>query len=616
MRTTRHFFARCFLAAAAIFFSLAQAGAAEEEKKPEFKSAVYFGGSGNQGAAQDGMGLAVAGSKLYVSGADLTLFGGQALAACYTLPPGGSPVWALRWPNMKGNGWWNDEAFPAVAVTEEGVYYAGRSWGQTTDGVGGRETKGVLVKFPLTGATGPGVGGALWIAEPHFFPYTGIETFIGVAAVREGGSTFLYATGRGQSDGSNNTAVLAKFDTAGRVLWTKVLGRGEHAEWSQGDSVVAHNGSIYVAGYTHWQGIQSWLGLKNPIRPHAGLWKVDPNGNVLWARESPQPIYQNSGALIKVAASGKFLYVACTREVGTDGVFTYDLLVLKYDEAGNLLWSKEWGSVKDEVSMGLAVTDNRLYAVGHTTGWVGGGKDVFLVEMDPESGSVLSAVYHGGKYDDVAYEVKVVGTDLHIVGDSKSALEGGNLEGQSDLVLLRYTLSGAVPVLDVSIDIRPESFPNPVNPKSKGNLPVAILSTPAFDAPALVDRATLTFGRTGLEKSLLSVKRCVKEDVNGDGRPDLLCHFDTQACAFQPGDTRGLLMGKTVKGRSLVGSDSVVVVPAKKGGEEEEEKWKQTKPPAPSPEGPKFHPVPKKSPESAKPPTTEAEGLKRGEIGY
>lgn len=537
-----------------------------EEKGPEFKEACYFGGAGDQGAAQDGMGIAASATRLYLSGADLSLYGGQALAACYAIPPGSSPVWSFRWPNVKGNGWWNDESFPAIAVTEEGVYCAGRSWALVTDGVGDKETKAVLVKFPLTGATGPAAGGALWIAEPHFFPYTGIETFIGLAAAEEAGVPTLYAAGRGQSNGSNNTAVAAKFDSAGKVLWTKVLGKTEPAAWSQGDSVKVHNGSIYVAGYTHWQGYQSYLGSKNPIRPHAGLWKLDPSGNVLWARESAQPIYQNSGAPITVAALGKFLYVACTREVGSNGVFTYDLLVLKYDEAGNLLWSKEWGSVKDEIPTGLAVTDNRLYAVGYTTGWLGGGKDVFLVEMDPDSGNVLSAVYHGGKYDDVAHGVQVVGTDLYIVGDSKSST--GNL-GQSEVMLLRYTLTREPPVLTVSIDIKPGSFPNSIQPGSEGNIPVAILSSAEFNAPKWVDPNSLTFGRTGDEKSL-QLGKVHPEDVNGDGLLDFVCHFDTPKTGFQVGDLRGILKGKLLSGRLFVGIDSVRILEKKQTKEPRE----------------------------------------------
>ena len=114
----------------------------------------------------------------------------------------------------------------------------------------------------------------------------------------------------------------------------------------------------------------------------------------------------------------------------------------------------------------------------------------------------------------------------------------------------------------VEIDIKPGSFPNSINPKSKGTIPVAILSTADFDAPGQVDKTSLTFGRTGDEQS---VAFCNKggEDVNGDGRLDQVCHFETQKTGFQRGDTAGTLRGKTVDGVSIEGRDSVKVVPPK-----------------------------------------------------
>jgi hypothetical protein len=49
--------------------------------------------------------------------------------------------------------------------------------------------------------------------------------------------------------------------------------------------------------------------------------------------------------------------------------------------------------------------------------------------------------------------------------------------------------------------------------------------------------------------------------VNGDGLPDLVCLFKTQATGFQLGDFKGVLKGKTITGRSLIGSDSIRIVP-------------------------------------------------------
>lgn len=111
----------------------------------------------------------------------------------------------------------------------------------------------------------------------------------------------------------------------------------------------------------------------------------------------------------------------------------------------------------------------------------------------------------------------------------------------------------------VGIDIKPGSFPNSINPKSRGTIPVAILSTPDFDAPEEVDKTSLAFGRTGDEDSLAFCTKSA-EDVNSDGLLDQVCHFNTQDTAFQMGDTEGILRGMTVDGRPIEGRDSVRII--------------------------------------------------------
>jgi hypothetical protein len=134
-------------------------------------------------------------------------------------------------------------------------------------------------------------------------------------------------------------------------------------------------------------------------------------------------------------------------------------------------------------------------------------------------------------------------------------------DGVEPVVITTTTVAGvaAAPAeLTVPIDIRPGGTPNPINPRSQGSIPVAILSTPVFDAPGQVDQLSLRFGPTGDENSLL---RCHPEDVNQDGRFDLLCHFDTQRAAFAEGDVAGIVKGQTLTGRPIRGMDSVRIVP-------------------------------------------------------
>lgn len=114
--------------------------------------------------------------------------------------------------------------------------------------------------------------------------------------------------------------------------------------------------------------------------------------------------------------------------------------------------------------------------------------------------------------------------------------------------------------IEVDIDIKPGSAPNSIDPSSAGVTPVGILSTPDFDAPSELDKASLTFGRTGDEPSLAFCPAS-PEDVNSDGLLDQVCHFETQVTGFQLGDTEGILRGQTVDGVSIEGRDAVRIVP-------------------------------------------------------
>jgi probable HAF family extracellular repeat protein len=119
------------------------------------------------------------------------------------------------------------------------------------------------------------------------------------------------------------------------------------------------------------------------------------------------------------------------------------------------------------------------------------------------------------------------------------------------------------PVIDVNIDLKPLGEPNIINwRQNHGKIAVAVLSTPDFNAPDMVDMNSLTFGRTGDEASFASCDdRTV--DVNRDRRKDLICHFYKEYTDFQCGDTEGILKGQTKEGVPIEGRDSVWVVPCR-----------------------------------------------------
>jgi len=124
----------------------------------------------------------------------------------------------------------------------------------------------------------------------------------------------------------------------------------------------------------------------------------------------------------------------------------------------------------------------------------------------------------------------------------------------SDQALSPEDFLNALPE-EVVIDIKPGSFPNSINPDSKGVIPVAILTTDDFDATTVVPE-TVGFG----PGDALPVHWAL-EDVDGDGDIDMILHFKTQDTGISEGDTEATLTGGTIDGIPISGTDSVRTVP-------------------------------------------------------
>lgn len=111
----------------------------------------------------------------------------------------------------------------------------------------------------------------------------------------------------------------------------------------------------------------------------------------------------------------------------------------------------------------------------------------------------------------------------------------------------------------VPVDIKPGSDPNSINPRNKGVIPVAILTTDTFDATT-VDPLSVEFGPNGATEA--HGKGNI-EDADGDGDSDLVLHFNTQDTGIQYGDTEATLTGKTLDGQAIEGIDSINTVGCK-----------------------------------------------------
>lgn len=112
------------------------------------------------------------------------------------------------------------------------------------------------------------------------------------------------------------------------------------------------------------------------------------------------------------------------------------------------------------------------------------------------------------------------------------------------------------------IDVKPGTSPNVLNTTSNGVIPVALLSSPTFDATS-VPLETLRFGPGATTEEH---RRKHIEDVNGDGRPDVMLHFSTRLSNVSAADRRICLTGTILPGMTFEACDQLAVVKAKGAG--------------------------------------------------
>jgi hypothetical protein len=152
----------------------------------------------------------------------------------------------------------------------------------------------------------------------------------------------------------------------------------------------------------------------------------------------------------------------------------------------------------------------------------------------------------------------VTGFRLEAIEDPSLPDEGpGTSQANGNFVLSELTVNTVAPI---TIDIKPGSSPNTINLGSSGTVTVAILSTATFSA-ATVDPLTISLAGARVRLKGKGTPVVSLNDVNHDGRADLVAQVNTEAFQLSEVDTSALLTAWTYGGEAVQGSDLIRVVP-------------------------------------------------------
>jgi len=103
------------------------------------------------------------------------------------------------------------------------------------------------------------------------------------------------------------------------------------------------------------------------------LAKIDTAGNLMWQKTYTHPDYDQAAAL-KLTPDGKIIIVGRTESIGVYN----DVLLIKTDLNGNLIWRKRFGNTFDEKYYSIEINNNNTeYLLGGRYGYSMSGTDYY-----------------------------------------------------------------------------------------------------------------------------------------------------------------------------------------------------------------------------------------------
>ena len=308
---------------------------------------------------------------IYISGFTTGNLGGSSSGGADAFLVKYDPSGTHLWSGKVDSGYY-DNSLAVAADAFGNIYISGKTDGDIVLSAGG--TDAFLVKFNESGSV-------LWSRQKG---NVGTDESNAVAVDAQGNVYISGYTDRSLCEPTHGgyDAFVIKYEGSGIEHWSKQIGTS--GEDRSNAVTVDATGNVYISGFT----TGSLENCVNAGGTDAFLIKYSPNGNFVWARQLGTSDNDTSHS-VAVDSSGNIYITGTTagnlNDIGAGGE---DIFLACYDTEGTLLWSRQIGTIGDDVSRSVAIDawDN-VYITGYTNNNLGGthagGDDAFLIKFQP-----------------------------------------------------------------------------------------------------------------------------------------------------------------------------------------------------------------------------------------
>ncbi|MEO0140428.1 MAG: hypothetical protein ABIM88_02630 [candidate division WOR-3 bacterium] len=164
--------------------------------------------------------------------------------------------------------------------------------------------------------------------------------------------------------------------------------------------------------------------------------KCDGSGNIIWARAYGGGGYDEAEAIVQ--AQGGFFVAGFTWSYGANG----DILLLKIDESGNLVWARNYGGNSLEIAWEVSGTpDGGCVLFGRTASAGAGGDDAFAMKVDNNGNPEWAICFGGAGFENAIGGFRFPEGGYFVGGTTDSY----GFLGSDDIFYMRVAENGSYP---------------------------------------------------------------------------------------------------------------------------------------------------------------------------
>jgi hypothetical protein len=270
-------------------------------------------------------------------------------------------------------------------------------------------------------------GTAVWTTQFGTHAWDNVED---LDAVPDG--VFVVGATRGSFGGpaaGGTDGYLAKFDRYGNQLWATQFGVRQD-DWAI--SVVEGRSGIYVYGQT----FGAFPGYENRGGADLFIAMFDPQGSLQWVHQFGSAGHEEPWA-VEAARDGVYIDGYTDGRLGAAKRGSWDAYVGFISADGRVVWLRQFGSVDADFGSGLATDASGVYVSGQTYGTLPsatnhGGSDAFVRKFSLD-GSPLWTRQFGTEKDDAAGAAVLAQHEVVVVGTTDGAFSGQMNLGAGDV---------------------------------------------------------------------------------------------------------------------------------------------------------------------------------------